>query len=53
MRSVSAVREETQAPDHLTGIVVGKLKNPATSSDFNRMALVERKLIALEEERTT
>src|SRR5260370_17140310 len=35
MMSVSAVKEETQAPDRLTENIVDKLNNPATSSDFD------------------
>src|SRR6201990_1447583 len=35
MRSVSAVKEETQAPDRLTKTIGDKLSNPATSSDFD------------------
>jgi len=35
MRSVSAPKEETQAPDRLTETIVDKLNNPATSSDFD------------------
>jgi hypothetical protein len=35
MQSVSAIKEETQAPDHLTETIVEKLKNPSTSSDFD------------------
>ena len=35
MRSVSAVKEETQAPDRLTETIVDKLNNLATSSDFD------------------
>jgi crotonobetainyl-CoA:carnitine CoA-transferase CaiB-like acyl-CoA transferase len=35
MRSVSAIKEETQAPAHLTETIVDKLNNPSTSSDFD------------------
>src|SRR5579859_3975446 len=35
MRSVSAVNEDTQAPDRLTETIVEKLNNPATSSGFD------------------
>jgi len=35
MRSVSAVKEETQAPDRLAETIVDKLNNPSTSSDFD------------------
>ena len=35
MRSVSAVKEDTQAPDRLTETLVEKLNNPATSSGFD------------------
>jgi hypothetical protein len=35
MRSVSAAKEETQAPDRLTETIVDKLNNPSTSSDFD------------------
>jgi crotonobetainyl-CoA:carnitine CoA-transferase CaiB-like acyl-CoA transferase len=35
MPSVSAIREETQAPAHLTETIVDKLNNPSTSSDFD------------------
>ena len=35
MRSVSAPKEETQAPDRLTETIVDKLNNPSTSSDFD------------------
>ena len=35
MSSVSAVKEETEAPTRLTTTVVDKLNNPATSSDFD------------------
>src|ERR1700723_4076538 len=35
MPSVSAIKEETQAPSHLTETIVDKLKNPSTSSDFD------------------
>jgi crotonobetainyl-CoA:carnitine CoA-transferase CaiB-like acyl-CoA transferase len=35
MQSVSATKEETQAPAHLTETIVDKLKNPSTSSDFD------------------
>jgi hypothetical protein len=35
MRSVSAAKEETQAPDRLTNPIVDKLNNPSTSSDFD------------------
>ena len=35
MPSVSATKEETQAPAHLTETIVDKLKNPSTSSDFD------------------
>jgi hypothetical protein len=35
MPSVSAIKEETQAPVHLTETIVDKLKNPSTSSDFD------------------
>ena len=35
MQSVSAIKEETQAPAHLTETIVDKLKNPSTSSDFD------------------
>jgi len=37
MRSISAVKEETPAPDRITETIVGKLNNPATfSSDRDR-----------------
>src|SRR5260370_7361185 len=35
MRSVSAAKEETQAPDRLTETIVDKVNNPSTSSDFD------------------
>jgi crotonobetainyl-CoA:carnitine CoA-transferase CaiB-like acyl-CoA transferase len=35
MPSVSAIKEETQAPAHLTETIVDKLNNPSTSSDFD------------------
>jgi crotonobetainyl-CoA:carnitine CoA-transferase CaiB-like acyl-CoA transferase len=35
MRSVSALKEETRAPDRLTETIVDKLDNPATSSNFD------------------
>src|SRR5271154_4438603 len=35
MRSTSAVKEDTQAPDQLTETIVDKLNNPSTSSDFD------------------
>jgi hypothetical protein len=35
MRSVSATKEKTQAPAHLTEIIVDKLNNPPISSDFD------------------
>jgi len=35
MRSVSAAEEETQTPDRLAEIIVDKLNNPSTSSDFD------------------
>ena len=35
MQSVSAIKEETQAPAHLTETIVDKLNNPSTSSDFD------------------
>ena len=35
MRSVSATKEETQAPDRSTPPIVDKLNNPSTSSDFD------------------
>jgi crotonobetainyl-CoA:carnitine CoA-transferase CaiB-like acyl-CoA transferase len=35
MRSLAAIREETQAPAHLTETIVAKLNNPSTSSDFD------------------
>src|SRR5258708_20676958 len=35
MRSVSAPKEETQAPDRLSETIVDKLNNPSTSSDFD------------------
>src|ERR1700675_3925895 len=35
MRSVSAVKEEAQAPAQLTETIVDKLNNPATSLDFD------------------
>jgi hypothetical protein len=35
MRSVSIAKEDTQAPDRVTEIIVDELDNPATSSDFN------------------
>jgi crotonobetainyl-CoA:carnitine CoA-transferase CaiB-like acyl-CoA transferase len=35
MSSVSATKEETQAPDRLTETIVDKLNNPSTSSDFD------------------
>src|SRR3984957_16671028 len=35
MQSVSATKEETQAPAHLTETIVNKLNNPSTSSDFD------------------
>jgi hypothetical protein len=35
MRSVSAIKEETQAPAHLAETIVYKLNNPSTSSDFD------------------
>jgi hypothetical protein len=34
MQAVSATKEETQAPTHLTETIVDKLNNPSTSSDF-------------------
>ena len=35
MQSASAIKEETQAPAHLTETIVDKLNNPSTSSDFD------------------
>ena len=35
MRSMSAAKEEAQAPDRLTEPIVDKLNNPSTSSDFD------------------
>jgi hypothetical protein len=35
MRSISAAKEEAQAPDRLTEPIVDKLNNPSTSSDFD------------------
>jgi crotonobetainyl-CoA:carnitine CoA-transferase CaiB-like acyl-CoA transferase len=35
MKSVSAAKKETQAPDCLTETIVNKLNNPSTSSDFD------------------
>ena len=37
MQSVSAIKEETQAPAHLTETIVDKLNNPSTSSDYDFM----------------
>src|ERR1700732_1786135 len=44
MRSVSATKEETQAPVHLTETIVDKLNNPSTSSDFDFHAGVNQVL---------
>jgi crotonobetainyl-CoA:carnitine CoA-transferase CaiB-like acyl-CoA transferase len=44
MRSVSAIKEETEAPAHLTETIVDKLSNPSTSSDFDLHAGVNQLL---------
>jgi crotonobetainyl-CoA:carnitine CoA-transferase CaiB-like acyl-CoA transferase len=44
MRSVPAIKEETQAPVHLTETIVDKLNNPSTSSDFDFHAGVNQVL---------
>jgi hypothetical protein len=44
MPSVSAIKEETQAPAHLTETIADKLKNPSTSSDFDLHAGVNQVL---------
>jgi crotonobetainyl-CoA:carnitine CoA-transferase CaiB-like acyl-CoA transferase len=35
MKSLSATKEETQAPDRLTETILDRLNNPSTSSDFD------------------
>ena len=44
MSSVSAIKEETQAPAHLTETIVDKLNNPSASSDFDFHAGVNQLL---------
>jgi hypothetical protein len=44
MQSVSAIKEETQAPTHLTETIVDKLNNPSTSSDSDLHAGVNQLL---------
>src|SRR6201987_2588073 len=44
MPSVSAIKEETQAPTQLTETIVDKLNNPSTSSDFDLHAGVNQLL---------
>jgi hypothetical protein len=44
MSSVSAIKEETQAPAPLTETIVDKLNNPSASSDFDFHAGVNQVL---------
>src|ERR1700751_1054204 len=44
MPSVSAIKEETQAPTQLTETITEKLTNPATASDFDLHEGVNRVL---------
>jgi crotonobetainyl-CoA:carnitine CoA-transferase CaiB-like acyl-CoA transferase len=44
MKSVSAVKEDTLAPDRLTETIADRLNNPATSSDFTFHEEVNRVL---------